>query len=296
MGPEQDAGQLGPGGAELDQQPTGQPEGAGAAEQEATYEIGGKEYRASELEQYIAGGMKERDYRQKTAELAEERRTMNEAAEAWRTIQETPELSQALGLAIATMLQGGGQPAGQPGQMPQQQYPQPGQMPQQGPQGPQLPGFPQQQQQPEAWKTEMGQMRDQFGRVLGQYDQRFQEYNNYLWQQYYANKEAWAQSQLPALRQKFPFLVADEVAAAFRDLENANIEEIAQTSHEYWQDQYNAWNRDNVDKRRENASSRVAVPAARSGVAAVQTQTPTTYDQARASAYERLKKIGEVLR
>src|SRR5438093_8822529 len=104
---------LGGEGAELEVEPTdlAAGEGAelegGAVDSDPSFTIDGKAYKQSEIRNYLKGGMLEKDYRQKTAEIAEERRQMAEvrqAAEAWQTLQQYTDLMQTMGKEIARVL------------------------------------------------------------------------------------------------------------------------------------------------------------------------------------------------
>lgn len=251
----------------------GDTEEADQIEQEdPVYDIDGKQYKASDLRNFIKGGMFEKDYRVKTAEIAEERRQMEEirkAAEAWQAVQEHPDLRQALAQKFAEILQGGGEPTEQ-GYQPE--YPDQGEV--------------------EPWKGEIGSLKEQLAGVLGAYDQRMQEYNTYLWQQYYAGRESEAKAQLPALQQKYRWMNPDEVIAYYRDVQEANLEEAARESHEYWAQFVAERTKADAEKRRQNAGARVQAPAARGGAPATRTAEPADWDAARQSAIERLRKVG----
>ncbi len=256
-------------------------EGAVAGQEDPVVDFDGKQYKASELREYIKGGMLEKDYRQKTSTLAQERRQVEElrrAAEAWQTVQEHEPLMRALGTAISQMLQGGpglGQQPGQAQEQPEAPIGIPGAIP----------------PQPNPLEGRLSTLEKNLGQVLGAFDQRVNEQQQYLWQQYYANRENYAASQVAQLQSKYPFLVADEVVAAFRDNPNFDLEEIAKTSNEYWQQWYQERQKANMAQRKANASARVAVPGAKAGAPVTQTKQPLEWDDAMRSALERLKKV-----
>jgi len=264
-------------GSELNFEPT-ELEGAEGAELEGgesdqPFTIDGKEYKTSDLRGYIKGGMLEKDYRQKTSEIAEERRQIAEhrqAAEAWNTLQQYPDLMQTLGREIARVLQG--EPAAQPGFEGQ-----PTATPE---------GFSGAEVEP--WRTDIDTMRGQVAQILTAYDKRFQEYNQYAWDQYFAGREAYAQGQVTSLQDKYPYLFPDEVIQAFRDNPEANLEELAKLSNDHWQAFVSQRERTNLEKRKANANARVET-GGRTGAPAVSTKEPKDWDDARASALERMK-------
>lgn len=269
------------GGEELQWESTGQTgteeagtwggEEQGPSQDEPVYEIDGKSYRLSELKELIKGGMLERDYRIKTAQLAEERRQieqLRQAAEAWNTLQQYPELVEMLRQKVVELLYG------------QQQQPQ-----QWGQQ-------PVQTEAEDPVVRELNTLKQQLATLYADYQNKVNMYNQYLWQQYYAQREAYAKAQLPQLKEKYPFLYEDEVVAAFTQSQDANLEELAKASHEHWYKFYQERERGAVQKRVENAKARVAAPAARAGGAAGKVSVPTSFDEARRAAIERLVQAG----
>lgn len=243
------------------------------AGEEPIYEIDGKSYRLSELRELVKSGMLERDYRIKTAELAEERRQieqLRQAAEAWMALQQYPELVELLRNKVVEMLSGAGQGREQQVAATQQEA-----------------GFE------EPWQREIAMLRQQLASLAADYQQRVQAYQNYMWQQYYSQRASYAQSQLPSLREKYPFLYEEEVIAAFVQNPNTNLEELAKASHEHWYQFYRDREKGAVQKRVENAKARVAVPAARAGGAAGKVPSaPASFDDARRAALERLAQAG----
>lgn len=247
---------------------------AGDSQQEPTVEIGGKQYKLSEVAEWQKGYMRQSDYTQKTQGLAQQRQQMDELrqhAQAWKTVQEHPELMHALGTAIAQILQGQQAGPATEGQVPGAEAGAEGQQP---------------------WDQRLRQIESSLGTVLGAYDQRFQDYNKWAWDNYYANRVSYAEGSIPKLQEKYPFLVADEVIAAYRDNQDFDLEEVAKASNEHWQSWYSDRQKANIQKRKENATARVAVPAAKAGGPAIQTQQPKDWDDAFRSALERLKKVG----
>lgn len=250
---------------------------AGGAEQDPVVQLDGRSYKQSELREFIKGGMMERDYRTKTAALARDREGFAAAqqdADAWQTIQQHPQLMQALGVAISQLLQGGTpELAGEEEQLPQATP---------------TPDDP--------YGKRINAIEKRLEASLGAYDQRFQDQNRYAWEQYYANRTAYAESQLQTLQEKYPFLVTEEVVAAFRDNPDFNIEDVAKASNDHWQKWYLERQKSNMAQRKQNAQARVAVPAAKSGAPATQTVQPKNWEDATKSALERLKNIGQPFR
>jgi hypothetical protein len=245
--------------------------------EEPVYEIDGKQYTASELRELIKGGMLERDYRIKTAQLAEERRQLEQlrqAAEAWQALQQYPELVETLRQKVIEILQGGN---------PQQG----------GPQAQAMQGAVQGQQgETDPLARELAQLRYQLAALQADYASRVQQYNQYLWQQYYAQREAYARSQLPELQKKYPMLYDEEVIEAFKIDPEADLEALAKASHEHWNRFYSERVKADIAKRQENAKARVAAPTARGGTSATPRNTPQSFEEARRLAIERLAQAG----
>jgi len=246
----------------------------GGEGEEPTYEIDGKTYTLSELRELIKSGMLERDYRIKTAQLAEERRQLaqlRQAAEAWQALQQYPELVETLRQKVIEILQGGGQ---------------------QAPQLQQSPFMGGDQQEVDPVQRELQQLRYQLATLQQDYATRVQQYNQYLWQQWYAQREAYARSQLEGLKQKYPMLYEEEVIEAFKMDPNADLETLARASHEHWNKFVSERAKVDMAKRMENAKARVAAPAARGGIPATPKHTPQTFDEASKAAIERLIQSG----
>jgi len=273
------------GGEELLGESTGQgTEEAGtwdAGEQAGTqdepvYEIDGKSYTLSELRELIKGGMLERDYRIKTAQLAEERRQieqLRQAAEAWMALQQYPELVELIYNKALEMLSGGGQ-QGQGQQAAAQAVAEA------------MGG----EDNPLA--REIQTLRQQLAALQADYQQRVNAYNQYLWQQYYAQREAYARGQLQNLKSKYPFLYEEEVVEAFKMDPNADLEALAQASHEHWYKFYREREKGNVQQRVENAKARVVAPSVRGTAAGAAAKTPTDWDDARKAALAILSQMG----
>jgi hypothetical protein len=240
---------------------------------EPVYEIDGKQYTASELRELIKGGMLERDYRIKTAQLAEERRQLEQlrqAAEAWQALQQYPELVETLRQKVVEILQGGNT--------------QQGAMQAQAMQG--------QQGEMDPLAQELAQLRYQLAALQADYASRVQQYNQYLWQQYYTQREAYARSQLPELQKRYPMLYDEEVIEAFKIDPEADLEALARASHEHWNRFYSERAKADIAKRQENAKARVAAPTARGGTPATPRSTPQSFEEARRLAIERLAQAG----
>lgn len=239
-----------------------------------TYEIDGRTYSADEIREFIRGGMRERDYRTKTMALAQERRALQQirqAAEAWQTIQQHPELVQALSERITDMLQRG---AG-------------GEAPGLGASGWDPSAAPAGEVEP--WQVEIQRLRAQMAQMAGEYNQRLQAYNQYAWQNYYAQREAYAKAKLGALLEKYPYAYEDEVVAAFRDHQDADLEELAKASHEHWRKFYTDRQRQMLQKRQANAGARVASTAPGGVPAVAGGKPPQSWDSARRAALQRMK-------
>lgn len=249
---------------------------------EPVYEIDGKSYTASELRELIKSGMLERDYRIKTAQLAEERRQieqLRQAAEAWNTLQQLaqqyPELAQTIQQKVMdiVMRATGQVPSGMVGQ--EQQFAGEGAV--------------------DPITQELTLLRQQLAALQADYYNRVQQYNQYLWQQYYAQREAYAKAELPKLREKYPMLRDDEVIEAFKMFPEANLEELAKASHEEYSKFFNERMKADVQKRMQNAKARVAGPAAKAGApAASKSAQPTTLEEANRLAMERLAQLGSL--
>jgi hypothetical protein len=245
--------------------------------EEPVYEIDGKQYTASELREMIKGGMLERDYRIKTAQLAEERRQLEQlrqAAEAWQALQQYPELVETLRQKVIEILQGGNLQQG-------------------GLQAQAMQGAVQGQQgETDPLAQELANLRYQLAALQADYASRVQQYNQYLWQQYYAQREAYARSQLPELQKRYPMLYDEEVIEAFKIDPEADLEALAKASHEHWNKFYSERAKADIAKRQENAKARVAAPTARGGTPATPRNTPQSFEEARRLAIERLAQAG----
>ena len=245
--------------------------------EEPVYEIDGKQYTASELRELVKGGMLERDYRIKTAQLAEERRQLEQlrqAAEAWQALQQYPELVETLRQKVIEILHGGNLQQG-------------------GPQAQAMQGAVQDQQgETDPLAQELAQLRYQLAALQADYASRVQQYNQYLWQQYYAQREAYARSQLSELQKKYPMLYDEEVIEAFKIDPEADLEALAKASHEHWNRFYSERAKADIAKRQENAKARVAAPTARGGTPATPRSTPQSFEEARRLAIERLAQAG----
>ena len=241
--------------------------------EEPVYEIDGKQYTASELRELIKGGMLERDYRIKTAQLAEERRQLEQlrqAAEAWQALQQYPELVETLRQKVIEILQRGSLQQG----------------------GPQTQAMQGQQVETDPLAQELAQLRYQLAALQADYASRVQQYNQYLWQQYYAQREAYARSQLPELQKKYPMLYDEEVIEAFKIDPEADLEALAKASHEHWNRFYSERAKADIAKRQENDKARVAAPTVRGGTPATPRNTPQSFEEARRLAIERLAQAG----
>lgn len=240
--------------------PGGEPEGA---EPEPTFDIDGRAYPLSELRGFIKGGMLERDYRVKTSELSEQRKSLEEAAKAWEILNEYPELMQALGQKLSEILQGGsGEAAVEP----------------------EVPEVP---DESAPWRKDIQGFQSQVSQLLTAQDKRLQEYNKYAWDNYYAQRNEYARSNIVTLRETYPELREDEVVEAFVNNHELNLEELAKLSHEYWAQEWSNRQKRDIDKRKANARKQVEVPRS-PGVAGTKSETPKDYDEARKSALERL--------
>jgi hypothetical protein len=239
------------------------------------YTIDGRRYSATDIRQYIKGGMLERDYRSKTSALARERQELErhrQSAEAWQTLQQYPELMKTLGEKINELIQGGASPAQA-----------------------EAIALSEADMSETPWKKEVKDLQVKYDRTLQEHNKRFEEYNKYMWENYRARRSEYATAQLGKLEEKYPYLYSEEVINAFRDDEKSNLEALAKESHEHWKKFSEEKQRRLTRKPAPPAVPVQRIETARKGGAPTTlTKRPKTYEDARASAFERLTRAGDV--
>lgn len=253
-------------------------EAGGAEGEEPTYEIDGREYTLSELREFIAGGLRQRDYTKKTMELAEERRKIEElrqAAEAWQTIQQYPELLQALSSALANMLyqqSGYSEEAGEAGEYESEYESAP-------------------------WRAEINRLMGELASILAGYEQRLAFVDQLQAQTIAMERESTARDMIERLRPKFPSVDEDAVIGAYlsdTSLTPDDLEELIRISHEEEEAKFAARERARLEARKENASRRLEGASVRGfAPSAGQEKPPSDLEEAKMSA---LRRLAEALR